>query len=66
MELVILTRKDQPQQPDFDKAAYRERNKLKLLIGWLRQYRRVATRYEKWATNHLAMVTLGMTMLWIT
>lgn len=54
MELVILTRKDQPQQSNFDKAAYRERNKLKLPIGWLRQYRRVATRYEKWATNHLA------------
>jgi uncharacterized membrane protein YfcA len=26
----------------------------------------VATRYEKRAANYLAMVTLGMTMLWLT
>ncbi|MDF2598332.1 MAG: Transposase domain, partial [Methylobacterium brachiatum] len=25
-----------------------------------------ATRYEKRAANYLAMVTLGMTMLWLT
>ena len=32
----------------------------------LKQYRRIATRYEKRATNYLAMVTLGMTMLCLT
>jgi transposase len=66
IEPVIPTRKDQPRQPDFDKAAYRERNKVERLIGRLKQYRRIATRYEKRATNDLAMVTLGMTMLWLT
>jgi transposase len=30
------------------------------------QLSRIATRYEKRATNYLAMVTLGMTMLWLT
>ncbi|TXM64088.1 transposase, partial [Methylobacterium sp. WL69] len=34
--------------------------------GRLKQYRRIATRYEKRAANDLAMVTLGMTMLWLT
>jgi hypothetical protein len=62
---VIPTRKDQPRQLDFDKAAYRERNKVERLIGRLKQYRRIATRYEKRAANYLAMVTLGMTMLWL-
>ncbi|GJE28636.1 IS5 family transposase ISMra2 [Methylobacterium organophilum] len=56
---------DQPRQPDFDKAAYRERSELERLIGRLEQYRRIATRYEKRAANYLAMVTLGMTMLWL-
>lgn len=66
IEPVIPTRKDQLRQFDFDKAAYRERNKVERLIGRLKQYRRIATRYEKRAANYLAMVTLGMTMLWLT
>jgi transposase len=66
IEPVIPTRKDQPLQPNFDKAAYRERNKVERLIGRLKRYRRIATRYEKRAANYLAMVTLGMTMLWLT
>ena len=64
-EPVIPIRKDQPRQPDFDKAAYRERNKVERLIDRLKQYRRIATRYEKRVPNYLAMVTLGMTMLWL-
>jgi transposase len=63
IEPVIPTRKDQTRQLDFDKAAYRERNKVERLIGRLKQYRRIATRYEKRATNYLAMITLGTTIL---
>lgn len=37
IEPVIPTRKDQPRQPDFDKAAYRERNKVERLINRLGQ-----------------------------
>lgn len=62
---VIPTRKDQPRQLDFDKAAYCERNKVEQLISRLKQYRRIATRYEKRAANYLAMVTLAITMLWL-
>ncbi|KQO72203.1 transposase [Methylobacterium sp. Leaf88] len=65
MEPVIPTRKDQPRHPDFDKAAYRQRNKVERLIGRLKQYRRIATRYEKRVANYLAIVTLGMAMLWL-
>ena len=63
---VIPTRRDQPRQPGFDKVAYRERNRVERLIGRLKQFRRIATRYEKRAANYLAMVTLGMAMLWLT
>ncbi|GJE69444.1 IS5 family transposase ISMra2 [Methylorubrum podarium] len=66
IEPVISTRTDQPRQTAFDKAAYGERKKVERLIGRLKQYRRIATRYEKRAATHLAMVTLGMTMLWLT
>lgn len=36
------------------------------LINRLKQYRRIATRHEKRPSNYLAMVTLSMTMLWLT
>jgi transposase len=62
---VIPTRRDQPRRPDFDRDAYRQRNKVERLINRLKQYRRIATRYEKRACNYLAMLTIGMILLWI-
>ena len=62
---VIPTRRNERSQPTFDRDAYRERNKVERLINRLKQFRRVATRYEKRATNYLAMVTLAMIMLWL-
>jgi transposase len=62
---VIPTRKDQRRLPTFDREAYRERNRVERLINRLKQFRRVATRYEKRAANYLAMVTLAMIMLWL-
>ena len=44
----------------------RKHNKVERLINRLRQYRRITTRYEERTANSLAMVTLGMTMLWLT
>jgi transposase len=35
------------------------------LINRLKQFRRVATRYEKRAANYLAMVTLAAVRLWL-
>ena len=51
--------------PTFDRAAYHERNVLERLINRLKQWRRVATRYEKRAPNYLAMVTLAAILLWL-
>ena len=49
----------------FDRAAYRLRNRVERLINRLKQFRRIATRYEKRAANYLAMLTIGMILLWI-
>jgi transposase len=35
------------------------------LINRLKQFRRVATRYEKRARNYLAMVTIRAILLWL-
>lgn len=43
----------------FDKKAYRERNIVERLIGWLKEYRRIFSRFEKSAKNFAGMVRIG-------
>lgn len=62
---VIPTRSDQRHRPRFDRRAYRERNRVERLFNRLKQFRRIATRYEKRAANYLAMLTLGAIVLWL-
>ena len=33
--------------------------------GILKQFRRIATRYEKRGVNYRAMLTIGMILLWL-
>jgi transposase len=42
-----------------DAAVYRERNRVERLVGKLKQFRRVATRYEKLGATYLALVHLA-------
>lgn len=49
----------------FDKADYGKRNVVERCILRLKQFRRVATRYEKRAAVFEAVVTLAAIMLWI-
>lgn len=44
---------------EFDKDAYRNRSIVECLIGWLKECRRVATRFEKTAINFGGMVKLA-------
>ena len=62
---VIPTKANEAPDPSFDRAAYRERNVVERLINRLKQWRRVATRYEKRATNYQAMVTIAAILLWL-
>jgi transposase len=52
---VIPTRKDQPRDAAFDKASYRQRNLIERVIGWYKECRALATRYEKLAVNYVAL-----------
>lgn len=59
VEPVIPSKSDQDlgaRPAEFDREAYRDRNIVERLIGWLRESRRVLTRFEKTAVNYLAMV----------
>ena len=62
---VIPTKSDQRRQPNFDRPAYRGRNRVERSVGRLKQFRRVATRYDKRAINYLAWVTLATAIIWL-
>jgi len=60
---VIAHRSDQRvagDEDEFDRQAYRRRNWVERCVGWLKECRRVATRFEKLAVNYLAMLKLAM------
>jgi transposase len=44
----------------FNKDDYRRRNVVECCIGWLKECRRIATRFEKLAVNFLAMLKLAI------
>jgi transposase len=62
---VIPQPRTQRPRALVDWAAYRERNQIERLIGRLKHFRRVATRYEKLAANYLAMVRIAAIRLWL-
>jgi transposase len=62
---TIPHKRNECRRGPFDHALYRARNQVERLINRLKQFRRVATRYEKRAANYLAMVTLGAILVWL-
>lgn len=52
-------------KPCFSKALYQERNLIERFFAKLKHFRRVATRYDKFAANFLAMAQLASTRLWL-
>jgi transposase len=59
IEPVIPTRSNQTTQPKFDRESYRQRNIVERVIGWLKESRRIATRYDKLPCSYLAFVQLA-------
>ena len=49
----------------LDRALYRERNWVERVIGRLKQFRRVATRYDKTACSFLATLQLAAVRIWL-
>jgi len=44
----------------FDREAYRGRAVVEQCVGWLKEYRRIGTRFEKLAVNYHGMLQLAM------
>jgi transposase len=62
-EAVIPPKKNRKGPRAYDKHIYKERNKVERFINLMKQYRRVATRYEKTDANFLGFIYVAAIMI---
>lgn len=62
---IIEAMSDDPLKYPLDKHLYAQRHLVECCFSKLKQFRRVATRFEKTARNYLAVVTLAAIVLWM-
>jgi transposase len=67
IEPVIPYKSNQkrPEGERFDKKTYRKRSRIEQAVGWLKECRRLGTRYEKLGLNFLAFVKLGIMLKYL-
>ena len=62
---VIPNNPSRARKYPLDKSLYAQRHLVECCFSRLKQFRRVATRFEKTARNYLAIVTLAAIILWL-
>ena len=65
IRITIPRKRTEGRTGPFNRALYRLRNRIERLINRCKQFRRLATRYEKRAANYKAMWLIAATILWL-
>jgi len=63
--VVIPSRSTNRQQRDYDKTLYKARHVIENFFAKLKQYRAIATRYDKTACNFLGGIHLAAIIIWM-
>ncbi len=62
---VIPSRKGARKPRFIDPELYKERNIIECFFGKLKQFRRVATRYDKHIQNYLGFIYIASIAIWL-
>ena len=62
---VIPPKSDRKNQRNYDKALYGARHLIENFFAWAKEFRAVATRYDKTARNFLAAFHLVAVLHWL-
>jgi transposase len=62
---VIPPKSNRKVQRDFDREAYKARHLIENFFCKLKEYRAIATRYDKTARNFLAAIHLAAAIIWL-
>src|SRR5258705_261441 len=63
--LVIPPKSNRKVQRTFDREMYKARHLIENFFCQLKQYRAIATRYDKTARNFLAAIHLAAAIIWL-
>ena len=66
VEAVIPSTRSRKSAIPHDAVAYRERNKIERAFCSIKDWRRIATRYDKLARNFLSAVAIAAAIIWWT
>ena len=58
-------KKKEPNAPEYDKALYEARHLIENFFCWVKQFRAIATRYDKTARNFLAACHVAGAIIWL-
>ena len=58
--IPVKTNQSAEGRVKFDRRAYRRRSVVEQCVGWLKECRRIGTRFEKLAVNFHGMLQLAM------
>ena len=64
-KLVIPPKSNRKVQRTFDREMYKARHLMENFFCKLKQYRAIATRYDKTARNFLAAIHLAAAIIWL-
>lgn len=62
---VIPPRSNRTIQRVYDRHLYKDRNLIKRFFNRIKQFRRIATRYDKLARNFLSLLNLVCAYVWL-
>jgi len=62
---VIPPKANRKQQRQYDKDLYKARHLIENFFANLKQFRAIATRYDKTARNFLAAIYFAAAILWL-
>ena len=65
IEAVIPPRSNRCIQREFDKLRYKNRNLVERFFCRIKQFRRIATRYDKLAQRFSSLVAFAATVIWL-
>ena len=65
IEPVIPSKENRKVQREYDKHLYKERHLVENLFQKLKQYRAIATRYDKLSETFMGGVLLAASIIWL-
>lgn len=64
IEPCIPPKKNRKTQHEYDKTLYKQRHKVENMFGKLKDWRRIATRYDRQAHTFFSSILIAAIVIW--